>query len=497
MTSPPPPGPAPGALGRIAARGALVTLSAQLARIAVQVVSVVVLARLLSPSDYGLFALALTIVGIGEIFRDFGLSSAAIQAKDLTRAQRDNLFWLNGAIGLVLAAIVFTSSPLIAAFYHQPHLEPVVRAISLTFVLNGLATQVRADLVRGLRFTALATVDVTAPALGLVAAILGAIGGLSYWALVVQQLVQAGLMLVLLASFARFVPGPPRRGVPMSHLLRFGWHLVASQLVGYVSNNVDTVVIGLRFGRAPLGVYNRGYQLLMTPLAQLRTPMTSVALPVLSRLQDDERRFEEFIVRAQLAIGYTLVVGLALIVGAAEPITRVFLGERWDAAAPVLRFLAVAGAFSLLAFVGYWTYLSRGLTASLFRYSLVSMSIKVVAIVVGSHWGITGVAIGAAVAAGISWPVSLRWLARLTAFPARRLTAGALRILALALAVAAFAGGASALTATAPPALRLAASVGGGVIAYGLSVAVPRVRRDLVGVLELGRSVLRERSPRA
>lgn len=489
----PPVGEGGRGLGRLAARGAAVTLAAQLARIVVQVVSVVALARLLSPADYGLFALAVTVIGIGEIFRDFGLSSAAIRAPDLTRGQRDNLFWINAAIGVVLAAGVVAAAPLVALFYHQPRLTAVLMAISVTFLLNGLATQIRADLVRALRFPALALTDIVAPAAGLAAALGGALVGLSYWSLVLQQIVQATLALILLASLARFVPGRYRRGVPMRALLRFGAGLVGSQLVNYVSNNLDTVVIGLRFGRTPLGLYNRGYQLLMTPLAHLRSPMTTVALPVLSRVSADPARFSSFLVRAQLAIGYTLVAALAALIGGARPLVRVVLGERWDGTTPVLQLLAAAAIFDLLAFVGYWTYLSRDLTSSLFRYSIVATAVDAVAILVGSAFGIAGVAAGVAVAAAVMWPISLQRLARLTDFPAAALTRGAARILVFVAAVGLGSWAATAALPGGPALARLAAAAAAAIAVYGAGLVLPPVRRDLAVVLSFARSVVSER----
>lgn len=153
-------------LGERAAKGALITFSGQFARILLQVVSVVVLARLLTPHAYGVVAMVLAVIGIGEIFRDFGLSSAAIQSKTLSRGQRDNLFWVNAGIGLVLATIVFFAAPLIAIIYRHPEVEPLARALSLTFLMNGLATQYRADLNRRLKFMQLTTGDVLSPPSG-------------------------------------------------------------------------------------------------------------------------------------------------------------------------------------------------------------------------------------------------------------------------------------------------------------------------------------------
>ena len=384
-------GPVSG-LGRRAARGAFLTVGGQGTRMVIQLLSVTVLARLLTPSDYGLLAMVVVIVGIGEIFRDFGLSSAAVQAPTLSEGQRDNLFWINTGIGLVLATAVFAAADLVAALYGRAELAGVARALCGTFLLNGLATQYRADLIRRFRFGQLAAADITAPAVSLVAAVAAALAGWGYWALVVANLAQSTTLLVGLMVGGRWLPGRPRRGEPMRDLLRFGWRLVGTQLIGYAGNNTDTLIVGLSMGPVPLGLYNRAFRLLMTPLIQLRAPSTTIALPVLSRLQDDPERYATFVQRGQMALGYTLVAGLGLVAAAAEPITTIFLGDNWLSVTPILRLLAVAGIFQTLAYVGYWVYLSRNLTADLLRFTIIEAAIKAACILGGSHWGIVGVA---------------------------------------------------------------------------------------------------------
>ncbi|MCU1431154.1 MAG: lipopolysaccharide biosynthesis protein, partial [Actinotalea sp.] len=423
----PPAGPA-GGLRRQAARGAFVTLTGQVSRMVIQLAAVAVLARLLGPEDYGLIAMVVVVVGIGEIFRDFGLSSAAIQAPELSRTQRDNLVWVNTAIGLTLAAIVYLCAGLIAEAYDRPELIAVTQALAGTFVLNGIATQYRADLVRRLLLSRLAVVEIAAALAALVVAVLLAASGAGYWALVAQTLVQAATLLISMMVAARWLPRLPRRA-PMGGLLRFGGRLVGTQLIGYASNNTDALLVGLRFGAGPLGIYNRAFHLVMTPLTQLRAPSTTVALPVLSRLQADVPRYSSFVLRGQVALGYTLVAGMGLVAAAAVPVTAVLLGPDWDAVAPLLRLIAAAGAFQTLSYVGYWIYLSRNLTADLLRYTLVSSAIRVACLCVGSIWGVQGVAAGYAVAAALEWPLSIGWLSRRTEIPARGLFVGALRIL--------------------------------------------------------------------
>ena len=174
--------------------------------------------------------------------------------------------------------------------------------------------------------------------------------------------------------------------------------MVATQLVTYVGNNVDTVVIGLRSGASQLGIYNRAFHLVMNTANQLRAPITNVAVPVLSRLQGEGARYWDFVRVGQVGLGYTIVVVLAFVIGAAVPITALLLGPRWAEAAPVLSLLAVAAVFQTLNSASYWVYISKGITGPLFRYNLVSVAIKIACILIGSQWGMIGVAVGYAIA---------------------------------------------------------------------------------------------------
>ncbi|PZS25523.1 MAG: lipopolysaccharide biosynthesis protein [Pseudonocardiales bacterium] len=478
-------------LGASAARGAVVTLAGQIAQVVLQTGSVVILARILTPRDYGLYAIVLVIVGVGEIFRDFGLSSAAIQAAVLTRFQRDNLFWINAALGLLLALLTFLIAPGVAAVFHEPVLTPITRVLSLTFVINGLATQFRAGLNRDLKFGRLAFCDLAGQGVGLTTALVSAAAGARYWALVAAQLAQVATVLAILAIFARWVPRRPRRGTDLVPMLRYGISFVGAQIVGYAGNNLDSTVIGLRLGPRQLGLYNRAFQLVMTPLGQFRSPATTVALPVLSRLQADVARANDYLRRGQLAMGYTIVAALAIAAGASDRVVDLVMGPQWQAVPPVFALLAIAGSLQMLSFVGYWAYLSRGLTADLFRYTLVDFALRGVCIAVGSTWGIVGVAAGYAIAHAAEWPLSLWWLGKRTVIPARELYCGAFRIIA----TGTLAGGLSflacrVLTGWADfPVLCVAALAGIGAYAGTAALCGP-IRRDLYEVRVLAERFL-------
>lgn len=482
-------------LGATAVRGAFASMSGQVARGLVQVLGVVVLVRLLTPHDYGLVALTGVVIGIGEIFRDFGLSTAAVQARTLSHQQRSNLFWINTGIGVLLAAAAFLVAPLLAAIFRQPELTAVLRALCLVFLANGAGTQYRASLERALEFARTAWVDAVPPAVGLVVAIVMALLGFGVWALVGQQLVTAFVMLVMLCAMRpRWRPAWYRRSTSMDGMVRFGGNMVGTQLIGYLANNADTVVIGYRFGAGPLGLYNRTFQLLMQPYNMVRVPLTRVALPVLARLRDEQERYDRYLVVGQIALGYSVALGLALVAGASRPVVWIFLGAPWMAAAPLLACLAISAAFQTLSLVAYWVYVTRDLAAHLVRYSVISAVIKVACVLAGSQFGVVGVAAGYALAPILSWPISFWWLSRRADLPLRQLYLGAARIIGVCLAaglvtwfVCDLLAGAHAVVAL------LLGPLAGLAAATLLALALPMFRADLRSLGQLAGLLRRRR----
>jgi PST family polysaccharide transporter len=478
-------------LAHSAARGAFFTLAAQVAKIVLQFLSVIVLARLLTPHDYGLLAIVLVIVGIGEIFRDFGLTTASIQAAVLTRGQRDNLFWINSVIGVTLTIVMFFLAWPIEAVTGEPEIVGMVHWLSLLFLLNGLATQHRANLARDLKFKAMAAIDISAAAIALTVAVGAAALGAQYWALVAQQLTSGVVVLAGSVLAGRWLPRWYSRRDSVREMIGFGWNIVATNLLVYAGSQIDTILVGLKFGTTPLGLYNRAYQLVMTPLSQVRAPTKNVALPVLSRVQEDPPRFDNYVTSAQLLLGYGLGIPLILVTALADPVVRIMLGPQWLDAIPIVALFAVAGLLTTLAFVGYWVYLSRGLGRQLFRYTIVTTAIKISCIVVGSNFGLLGVAIGFTIAPAISWPLSLFWLSRITPLPTARLYSGAARILIVAAVTGAAAWAVAQLVSEGGSWASLIAGMAAGLLAGAAALILPIYRRDARNVTAFLRLMLK------
>lgn len=416
-------------LGDAAARGASVTLVGQLYRTILQVAAVAILARILAPADFGLIAMVAAVIGVSELFRDFGLSSAAIQAKTVSVAERNNLFWVNTGLGAACAIIVVIAAPLIGLMYSDDRAPAVVAVMAIGFVFSGMVTQYRADLTRQLRFVALSISEAVAPTIGFAIGIVLALQGFSYWSLVIQQLTSLLILLVLSAAMARWIPRLPSRQTSIRRFMRFGAALFGTQLISYVTKNVDNIALGVVWGAGPLGLYDRAYQLLMAPLNQINAPMSRVALPVLSRVHEERVTFERYLLKAQIVGGYATATLCALLAGLSVSVVDVLFGDQWAAMAPIFAILALGGVLRATAQISYWMFLATGNTGAQLKMFLVVRPIMVVIILAGLPWGAVGVAIGSTVAYAIHWIVSLLWASKVTGVAARPLIGNIVRIL--------------------------------------------------------------------
>ncbi|RZL22686.1 MAG: lipopolysaccharide biosynthesis protein [Rhodococcus sp. (in: high G+C Gram-positive bacteria)] len=382
-------------------------------RFAMQFCGIVVLGRLLSPSDYGLIAMVVALVGVGEILRDVGLGAAAVQSETSTQLQRSVLFWISVSTGVLLSVAVYLCAPLIAELYDNELVADLVRAIAVTFALNGIAAQSRAHLIRKLQFGRIAIVEVFAQSVALTFAIWFAIGGHGYWSLAWQQIIQALITMVGFVLLAKWVPSLPKRRSGVGNQLKFGSAYMATQLLVYISSNVSSVILGARFGAAQLGLYNRAFQLFSLPLNQITAPATNVALATLSRIQNDEKRFDSFVLRGQLILTNTVIFFYVLAFVEADAFVSIALGEGWTEIVPLLRAFIVGGLFQSISFSAFWIFSARGLAGSNFRFALITRILLIALVSVGAYLSVQAAASFYAIGLICIWPLGLLWLNKL------------------------------------------------------------------------------------
>ncbi|MGB6130431.1 MAG: lipopolysaccharide biosynthesis protein [Acidobacteriaceae bacterium] len=362
------------------------------ARFALRLGTLMVLARLLAPKDFGLVGMVTAFTGVLDLFRDFGLSAATIQSANVTIEQKSTLFWINIAFGCLLAGIMIAMAPVIAAFYHEPRLVRVTIVLAAGLILNAAAVQHSALLQREMRFTTLTAIDVTALTLAAVVAIVGAKAGFGYWALVAMTITlplatAAGVWLT-----SGWIPGLPRRGAGVRPMMRFGGTLTVTGLTVYLANNLDKVLLGRYWGVDALGLYGRAYQLINIPTSNLNSAAGEVAFSALSRLQDDPPRRRSYFLK-----GFSLVLGLTLPITVAcaffaRGMVLVLLGPKWEGAVPIFRLLAPTILVFAVANPLSWLLSASGLIARQMKMSLVIAPGMILGYVVGLPYGPRGVA---------------------------------------------------------------------------------------------------------
>lgn len=477
--------------GGVAVRGASLTLAGQWTKFMLQAASMIVLARILSPVDFGLYSLAFVFVGAAQLLSDFGFSSATIQAPRISRQQQTNLFWLNTSVSLIIAVLVIVSRRQVSDFFNAPKLSAILAAIAVVFVVQAMTAQFSASASRSLKFAQLAVADVLSQVVGVSTAIIAAVLGAGVWALVAQQAAAAAVVLVVLVRASEWSPGLPRRA-PMRSLVVFGGNTFGVQLLSFVSSNVDSLFVGRVLGPIPLGVYDKGFQFLKMPVQQIATPLTRVALPVLSRMQGRPRRFSRAVRTAQLCLAYSLGGVFAVAGGLAHALLPMLLGPGWSESASVFQVLAIGGVFQALGYVYYWTFMALGMTGIQLRYSIVTRAILVVLIAVAVSHGIVAVSWAVTVSFILNWVVLTCLPMRRAGIKAADLVLGVARPMVLAISAFALTWEVQRLMTShgIPNAATVVAGLGLGVIAYGIVLfAVPGFVDDRHVVIDVVRKI--------
>lgn len=474
-------------------RGGVSTLSSQGARFVLTSVSAVVLARLLSPTDFGLVAMVTAVTGMGQAFADLGLSEATIQREKITHNQVSALFWINVSIGILLMLATAGLAPVLALFYREPRLTMIALASSVTFFICGLRVQHEAILKRQMRFSALASRNITAAVMGAATAIVMAWYGFGYWALVAMPLAENTTQVVLSWLMVRWLPGRPRRDPEVGKLVVFGGHVAGSYLVANASRSVDSLLIGWYWGAGLLGLYSRAYNLLTRPVRELCLPAQSVALPAFSRALSDMERYARSYLRVVKLIVWMSTPVFAIFFVAAQPIIRVVLGARWIGAAPVFQIFAIGALAQLLLESIVWVLVSRGESQRFLKLQLITTPILLGSYAIGLPFGIKGVALAASLVLLGMFPWMAHFAFRGTPLTLLRLGKAIVCPVLLALSAVAVAELALHILAPRSTVLELVVTVSAVAVAYLMSALVPAVREDIVSFKDLGRELTRSR----
>ncbi|MEL7027628.1 MAG: lipopolysaccharide biosynthesis protein [Pseudomonadota bacterium] len=388
-----------------AAKGGAVTLAASLIQLALTLGSVAILARLLTPFDYGVTALVYPLIAFLTLVGDLGLSTATLQRGKLTHSQSSTVFWIGLAVACAFTAVFALLAPLAAMFYGQPAVASVMTVLGAGFLLNALKAQHEALLKRELRLKVLAINQVTALATGIGAAVFIASQGGGYWALVAMPLVQSAVAGLMAWRTSNWRPGPPSWGDGMPSMMNFGLYLTGFNVVNFLNRQLDKILIGWKFGAGSLGYYALAYRLLLLPLQTIHYPLTNVAIPVLSKLTAEPARYKKYFLTVLTTISFCICPIVAAGGLTADLLIPFFLGEQWRPAAPIFAMLAIAGTVQIITNTNGWIYASMGRTDRQFWMRVATAPIIVAGFVVGLNWGAVGVAASYAITTACLSPI--------------------------------------------------------------------------------------------
>ncbi|HUQ31818.1 MAG TPA: lipopolysaccharide biosynthesis protein [Pyrinomonadaceae bacterium] len=393
------------------ARSGVVMIAAQGSKFVITMISAVVLARLLTPQDYGLIAMVAVFTNFTYLFRNLGLSAATMQRAEINHEQISTLFWVNVALSLVTMLVTAACAPLIAAFYHEPRLTWVTLGIVVGFIFGGLTVQHEALLKRQMRFAAIGTIDVVSMLVGLLVSVTLAWYGAGYWALV-------GGQLAIGASYAAGVwivcdwrPSLPSKNSGVRSMLAFGSNLTGYNFLNYFSRNTDNLLIGRLWGSQQLGLYSRAYQLLLLPLDQVCSPLDGVAVTALSKLTDTPERYSRAYLRILEKLAMVTMPGVALMVATSDWLVHVMLGPKWVETGRIFAVLGVVGMLEPISLSIGWLLISQGRTRRILQWGIIDSALSLLSIGAGLPWGAFGVAVSYSLAGFFLRKPLLFWFA--------------------------------------------------------------------------------------
>lgn len=355
--------------------------------------STAVLARLLIPEDFGLVAMVMAVIGFVSVFREMGLSMATVQRKDITHEQISNLFWVNVGLGIMVALLIAAASPLVGIFYNDPRLPAIAAVLSMQAVFSGLTVQHQALARRHMKFWFVQAAGLGGDIIGISVAIIMAVTGFDYWALVWRTVVMSAATFLILWIFVPWRPGLPRRGTGVRDMLKFGMHITGSRFMRKAKSLVDKILIGSFAGAASLGLYTKAFGLLMLPVNQLNYPVSSVFFPALSRLQDEPGRFQKVYYQGIALLASLTMPMITFLVIVTDDLIPIFLGKGWEGTIILFRALAPAAFVQALDLTKGWATIPFGRAKRVMICNTIDASVTIAAFCIGILWGALGVAL--------------------------------------------------------------------------------------------------------
>lgn len=378
---------------------------AGLSQLILQIVNLIfniVLARLLSPDEFGLIAMLAVFVGFLNLFKDFGFGSILISQDRVNDIDYCTVFWTNLGLGIVLTSLLWLLGPLIVDFYSEPQLEDMIYVISTLFTIQSFNFVQLIVLKRELQFKKIAFVNISTTLASSVLAILSALGGGGVWSLIIKDLSQATMFLMIIWKMSSWKPSFKFSAQRLVYFFRAGFTLVGTKVLNFLSRSVDNVLIGKYIGTAGLGLYNRAYSFMTFPVYNISGVLSSVLFPSFSIIQDDLQRMRDVFLKSIETTSFVMFLIMGLLYVNASEFVLLLLGPQWKGLIPIFRILALPSALQSVTVLTENIFRSKNKYHIEFKLNIVVSSILILAIVVGLKFGIIGVATGYSIAVFIT-----------------------------------------------------------------------------------------------
>jgi len=376
------------------------------------VLAIVVLARLLTPEDFGVTAMVFPIISFASIFQQAGLGMAVLQRDSVSDQELSAVFWTNVGLGVLVGALLVALSPLIADFYDEPRVQALTVASGVLMILGSLTSQHMILMMRKMAFGRLALIDVLSLTIGTVLAIATAYFFRTYWAIFLLSFGTTASMCLLAWALGGWRPVRPAPLREVKDVLLFGGNITLSNLATYFGQNLDKILIGRWIGAVALGYYERAYKVVLLPVLFVHMPLFRLLVPMLSQSKHEpERHRRLFVFGYQLALLLT-VPGILLLALAAPTIVVFVLGQQWLGASPIFAWLALASLAQLVIGPLNMIFVSQGRSREAMLSSVVSSLYLSLAFVIGLPWGATGVAAAFAIGELVRAPAMLWYATR-------------------------------------------------------------------------------------
>jgi len=359
-----------------------------------QFLPTILLARRLSPEEFGLVGMLSIFILLAQTFLDSGFGMALIQKKDADHTDECSIFYFNILIGLALVLGMYLSAPLIAAFYGQPMLTPLTRWLSLDILLKSLSLIQTTLLTRSLDFKTQLKANFTATLLGGVAGVAAAYAGLGVWSLVIQILVNSALRTLSLWLMSRWRPASRFSLAALRSMFGFGSNMLFSSLLATVFDNLYQVFIGKMFSAAALGYYTRANSLKLVVVDTTSQALSRVLFPALSSIQDDTERIRQIYrksIRLVTFVHFPLMLGLAAV---AAPLINLLFSEKWGESALFFQLMCLAGLLYPLQVVNLEVLKVKGRSDLFFRLTLIKRCLMIALMLLTYRWGVPALLVG-------------------------------------------------------------------------------------------------------